>query len=227
MVAAAALRGYLYAEVDRGLVQVAAAMADPFHGPDGAPEVPGLGPWARTCSTCRSPTPPGWLPPRIPPRLPCTDPPALSTLTPQVAAASGGAAHVVDSVSGSARWRVVSLPIADGSGSVTVAQDLSGVDATVSRLALIELAIGALVLLLLAVAARVLVRRSLRPLDHVEQAAALIAAGDLAHRAPPGDPRTEVGSLSASFNSMVDSLESSLAAQRLGGRRTPVGAGRP
>ena len=67
--AAAALRGYLYAQVDRGLVEVAAAMAETRSAPPTAhSDVPGLGPWARTCSTCGSPTPPGWLPPRDPPR---------------------------------------------------------------------------------------------------------------------------------------------------------------
>ena len=57
-------------------------------------------------------------------------------------------------------------------------------------------------------------RRSLRPLDDVEHAAAVIAAGDLTHRAPNADPRTEVGSLALSFNTMVDSVQAALTSQQ-------------
>jgi two-component system OmpR family sensor kinase len=109
---------------------------------------------------------------------------------------------------------VVSAPLADGSGSVSVAQDIGGIDATVNRLVLIELTIGALVLLVLGITGRILVRRSLRPLVVVEETAAAIAAGDLDRRAPASDPRTEVGSLAHSFNSMVDDLAGALAAQQ-------------
>ena len=49
----------------------------------------------------------------------------------------------------SPRWRAVSLPLSDLSGTVTVAQDISGIDATVQRLVLIELAVGSVVLVLL------------------------------------------------------------------------------
>ena len=96
-----------------------------------------------------------------------------------------------------------------------VAQDIGAIDATVSRLVLIELAIGIVVLLLLGVAGRILIRRSLRPLDGVERAAAAIAAGDLGTRAPATDPRTEIGSLAASFNTMADNVA--------GGVRRPAG----
>ena len=117
------------------------------------------------------------------------------------------------SESGKSQWRALTVPLADDSGSVTAATEVTGIVTTVNRLAFIELAIGALVLLALGVAAWLLVRRSLRPLDDVEHAAAAIAAGDLTHRAPGADPRTEVGSLALSFNTMVDSLQGALTAQ--------------
>ena len=125
-----------------------------------------------------------------------------------------GEPFVVESESGAARWRAVSLPLADSSGSVTVAQDISGIDATVQRLALIELGIGTVVLALLGGLGWFLVRGSLRPLRDVERAAAVIAAGDLAHRAPMPDPRTEVGSLAHSFNTMVDAVSRAFDAQQ-------------
>ena len=143
-----------------------------------------------------------------------TDPPALPDLTVAEATARPRQGYVVDSESGDTRWRVVSAPLADGSGSVSVAQDIGGIDATVNRLILIELAIGAIVLLVLGITGRILVRRSLRPLGVVEETAAAIAAGDLDRRAPASDPRTEVGSLAHSFNTMVDDLAGALAAQQ-------------
>ncbi len=153
------------------------------------------------------------------------DPPALPDLTVAEAEALEGAGYVVDSVSGDTRWRVMTAPLADGSGSVTVAQDIGGIDATVNRLILIELAIGAAVLLVLGITGRVLVGRSLRPLGVVEETAAAIAAGDVARRAPTFDRRTEVGSLAHSFNTMVDDLAGALAAQQASEQVARVSAG--
>ena len=118
------------------------------------------------------------------------------------------------------------MPLADGSGSVSVAQDISGIDATVNRLMVIELAIGALVLLVLGITGRILIRRSLRPLAKVEETAAAIAAGDLDRRAPASDPRTEVGSLAHSFNTMVDDLAGALAAQQASEQAARESAGK-
>jgi two-component system OmpR family sensor kinase len=55
------------------------------------------------------------------------------------------------------------------------------------------------------------VRTSLRPLVDVEEAAAAVAAGDLDRRVPERDPRTEVGSLGASFNRMVAQVQAAFA----------------
>jgi two-component system OmpR family sensor kinase len=155
-----------------------------------------------------------------------TDPPVLPDLTVAEAIAMKGRGYVVDSESGASRWRVLTTPLADGSGSVSVAQDISGIDATVNRLILIELAIGALVLLVLGVTGRILIRRSLRPLAEVEETAAAIAAGDMDRRAPASDPRTEVGSLAQSFNTMVDDLAGALAAQQASEQAARESAGR-
>ncbi len=91
---------------------------------------------------------------------------------------------------------------------------LSGVEATVSRLLVINAAVGLLALAGGGALAAWAVRRSLRPLAGVEQTAEAIAAGDLSVRVPPADPRTEVGSLAASFNAMVDRFESAYSAQQ-------------
>ena len=67
--------------------------------------------------------------------------------------------------------------------------------------------------ILLAVVAYVVVRSSLRPLVGVERTAEAIAAGDLSHRVPEGDPRTEVGRLAQSFNSMLGQIEAAFRAR--------------
>ena len=218
--AAAALRGYLYAEVDRGLVDLAGRLAHtapqvPGQLPDGGDRPVRPGPVGGEQlmyvevldATGRATVDPASV-------AAVTDPPVLPALTVAQAAALDGRAYVVDSESGGSRWRAVTLARPDGSGSVTVAADIAAIDATVQRLVALEVSIGLLVLVAVGLAAGVLVRRSLRPLVGVEHAAAAIAAGDLDRRAPTSDPRTEVGSLAASFNTMVDELQEAFAAQQ-------------
>ncbi|MCW2714772.1 MAG: sensor histidine kinase [Frankiales bacterium] len=119
----------------------------------------------------------------------------------------------VDAVDGSQRWRVLSRR-GVGGATVLAAAPLEDVDDTVTRLLRINALVGVLALALGGVLAWLAVRRSLRPLRQVEGTAEAIASGDLTRRLPPADPRTEVGSLSASFNSMVDRFESAYSAQQ-------------
>jgi two-component system OmpR family sensor kinase len=215
-VAVAALRGYLYREVDQALTEVATRLADgpAMPAPDDEFRPVRPGPVGEEFTYIRMSDATGTEHEVSDDSLQVTDPPALADLPVADARALEGVAFVVDSASGESRWRVVAIPRPDGSGTVTAAQDISGIDATVARLVVIEVAIGALVVLLVGAAGWVLVRRSLRPLVDVEHAAAAIAGGDLTRRAPGADPRTEVGSLSASFNTMVDALQGAFAAQR-------------
>lgn len=105
-------------------------------------------------------------------------------------------------------WRIVGVPSA--SGSLIVGKSLADVDRTLSRLVALQAAIGALVLGMLALVAFIAVRRSLRPLDEVEQTAVAIAAGDLARRVPEHPPTTEVGQLGSAFNTMLDEINSTI-----------------
>jgi two-component system OmpR family sensor kinase len=106
----------------------------------------------------------------------------------------------------SGHWRVQARTA--GSSTVVVALPLNDIEATLSHLVLLEVAVGGGVLVLLGGLGYVVVRRSLRPLVEVERTAEAIADGDLTHRVPESDPRTEVGSLSRSFNAMLDQVES-------------------
>ena len=134
--------------------------------------------------------------------------PALPRMTYQEAAARGSRPFTVDSAGGDGpRWRVLVTPLRDGSGSVAVGLSLADVDATVARLALIQLVVGLVVLALLAGLASAVVRSSLRPLVEVEQTAGAIAAGDLSRRVPDHHPRTEIGRLSRALNGMLAQIE--------------------
>jgi two-component system OmpR family sensor kinase len=124
--------------------------------------------------------------------------------------------YTVAATSGDLQWRVIDTSVrtvAGVTGELYVAVPLDEVQRTVGRLQTIELVVGLAVLALLGIAAFVLVRRSLRPLVAVESAAEAIAEGDLSQRVPESDMRTEVGSLSQSFNTMVARLETSFADQ--------------
>lgn len=116
--------------------------------------------------------------------------------------------------SGGSQWRVLAVALADGSGTVVVSADLGEVQRTVDRLVLLQLVIGGVVLLGVSALGYWVVRSSLRGLVEVEEAAAAVAAGDLGHRVPERDPRTELGSLALSFNRMVARVQSAFATQR-------------
>ena len=119
----------------------------------------------------------------------------------------------VPAATGDGSWRVVAVPA--GGRSVVVATDLAEVDLTVRRLAVLQAVIGAVVLLAVSGLAYLVVRSSLRGLVDVEEAASAVAAGDLSRRVPERDPRTEIGSLAASFNGMVSQLESAFATREV------------
>ena len=109
-------------------------------------------------------------------------------------------------------WRVIGVADAQGNPLV-IGLSLADVQRTTHRLVVLQLVVGSFALLLVGAGGYLVVRRSLRPLVAVEAAALEIAEGDLTRRVPSTDPRTEVGSLSHSFNTMVARLEESFAAQ--------------
>ncbi|MGD9695218.1 MAG: sensor histidine kinase [Thermoleophilia bacterium] len=106
------------------------------------------------------------------------------------------------------------LPTVGIPGSwLAVAVPLSDVNDTLARLVWIELAVGAAALGGLALLGLWLVRLGLRPLDRIGATADAIAAGDLSQRVADDDPRTEVGRLGATLNSMLGRVEESFAAR--------------
>lgn len=106
---------------------------------------------------------------------------------------------------------------ATGTGSTpgvfVVAIPLSDVDATLSRLLVLELIVSGAVLVALAAAAWVLVRVGLRPLEKMADTAGEIAAGDLTQRVEETDERTEVGRLGSALNVMLSRIETAFRAR--------------
>ena len=95
---------------------------------------------------------------------------------------------------------------------------LTSVDATVTRLEMIEIIVFAAALLLIGMVGTGWIRLSLRPLSRITSTAAKVAELPLAsghvelpHRVPDADPRTEVGQLSEAFNRMLGHVEQSLS----------------
>jgi two-component system OmpR family sensor kinase len=216
VVAATALRGYLVDRIDDQLRQVSPSFQrGGFGGPPGDPDngagldrgapsqfyigvVDATGAVSRLRDEQFGVT---QSPPHLPPR---------SSLS---AAARAGKPFTVPAARGDGSWRAVLVPTSNGD-SLLVAQTLTDVDHTVGRLELLELVIGLAVLAVLAAVGSFVVRRSLRPLTEVETTAAAIAGGDLSQRVPAGDPRTEVGRLSAALNGMLAQIEHAFGEQR-------------
>src|SRR5262245_51143405 len=108
-------------------------------------------------------------------------------------------------------WRL--LAIRQGSGDIVfVGQSLTDVEGATQRLIFIELIVGGATLLIVSAIGAEVVRRSLRPLSEIESKAAAISAGDLTQRVPETEPnadvpRTEVGTLGRTLNTMLTEIE--------------------
>ena len=130
----------------------------------------------------------------------------------------------VPAQSGNDTWRVITEPIQyqlalntggteQVTGTLIVGADLGNVNATIGRLAASVLIIGLVIVCILAMAIVAVVRTSLRPLVDIEETAGEIAAGHLNRRVPERDPRTEIGSLGRSLNTMLSQIETAFHAQ--------------
>ena len=92
-------------------------------------------------------------------------------------------------------------------GILVAGTDLGNIDATVRRIAYFDMIVGGVIVLVLAMVGVAAVRANLRPLDEIEETAEAIADGHLDRRVPERDPRTEIGRLGRSLNSMLSQIE--------------------
>jgi two-component system OmpR family sensor kinase len=114
----------------------------------------------------------------------------------------------VASVKGGPSFRVLASRLDYGS-TVIVADPINGIENTLGQLLLLEGAVtgGALIVSLLL--GFWLVRVGLRPLRDVVRTAEAISEGDLMHRVPNANTRTEVGHVATALNVMLGRIQTS------------------
>jgi two-component system, OmpR family, sensor kinase len=150
-----------------------------------------------------------------------TPPPNVPTSSSWLSAHQGKAV-TVPAVAGGENWRVISYPVnypdPDGpgylNGTLIVGDSLGTISQTISYLVKVDIVVSAIIMLGLAVVSVAVVRTNLRPLDDIEETAQDIAAGHLERRVPDRDPRTEVGRLGHSINTMLTQIETAFHAQQ-------------
>ena len=156
------------------------------------------------------------------PRQPQQAPPALP-----VNAGWAGKSQTLVTVpaqSGSHTWRVIAQnytyqavsstgSVQQVTGTLVVGTDLGNLNATVRRIAYFDMIVGGVIVVVLALVGVAVVRANLRPLDEIEETAEAIADGHLDRRVPERDPRTEIGRLGRSLNSMLSQIESAFHAR--------------
>ena len=127
----------------------------------------------------------------------------------------------VTAVSGSGSYQVLAAPVTPPVDSslglppsiLIFAEPLSGVDATLAQLRLLEIMVSAAIMVILGAGAWWTVQLGLSPLRRIRDTAQKIAAGDLSQRVESTDPRTEVGQLGISLNEMLAQIEQAFEAR--------------
>jgi two-component system OmpR family sensor kinase len=116
------------------------------------------------------------------------------------------------------RFRVLAERFASGDVLI-VAVPFTEMDATLGRVATIEVVASSVVMAALAALAFVIIRVGLRPLTRIEQTADEIAWGDLTRRVADTSRRTEVGRLGRAFNAMLTQIESAFREREVSEQR--------
>jgi len=126
----------------------------------------------------------------------------------------------VSAINGDGRWRVVSTtfefldpPNSPVSGTIILGVDVTRAYQTLNELTIIDLIVSGVLLVVLAAVGIAVIRSSMRPLQDIERTAEAIAGGDLGRRVPERDPRTEVGRLGRSLNTMLAHIETAFRAR--------------
>jgi two-component system sensor histidine kinase MprB len=118
-----------------------------------------------------------------------------------------------DEHAGGAHVRVLTVPLASG-GAVQLARSLESTDSVLARLRWVLLALVAGGVALAAALGRLAARHLVAPVARVTEAARHIARTEDLGRRIEVTSQDEVGELAARFNTMLDTLEGSIAAQR-------------
>jgi two-component system, OmpR family, sensor kinase len=113
------------------------------------------------------------------------------------------------------RWRVIGISAnLDGtSGTVVFGLDVSSAYTTLGQLIGVDLIVSVVIVFVLAIVGFAVVQANLRPLVDIQETAGEIADGHLNRRVPERDPRTEIGRLGRSLNTMLSQIETAFHAR--------------
>jgi two-component system, OmpR family, sensor kinase len=114
------------------------------------------------------------------------------------------------------RWRVISIgngTLNNVAGSVVMGIDVTDAYSSLSKLISADIIVSIVIVVVLAIVGFLVVQANLRPLVEIEETAEEIAEGHLNRRVPKHDPRTEIGSLGNSLNTMLSQIETAFHAR--------------
>jgi len=117
------------------------------------------------------------------------------------------------SVTGKTLWRVLVFAVpGPGDEEIVVATPTTDVTEALNRLVLIETGGALALLVLISIGCWLVLRRGLRPLEHMAETARAISGGDLSQRVTPlAASQGEVGQLGLAFNTMLSDIEAAFA----------------
>jgi len=152
-------------------------------------------------------------------------PPDVPTSTAWLTA-NAGKAVTVPAQNGGDSWRVRAESVSNVSVTdrqtgqtqvetvtLVVGEQIGNIDRPIGYLSWLDLVVSLAIMLGLGLVSVAVVRTNLRPLDDIEETAEDIAAGHLDRRVPDRDPRTEVGRLGRSINTMLAQIETAFHAR--------------
>jgi two-component system, OmpR family, sensor kinase len=113
------------------------------------------------------------------------------------------------------RWRIIGISstLNGTQGTVVFGTDVSSAYTTIRELASADLIVSVVIVFVLAIVGFAVVQANLRPLVDIEETAGEIADGHLNRRVPERDPRTEIGRLGRSLNTMLSQIETAFHAR--------------
>ena len=107
-------------------------------------------------------------------------------------------------------WRIVAVPTTSSPGSLVIALPVGNNHALIAQYRNIGAGFGSLLVVLSALAIWFTITSALRPLKEVERTAEAVAAGDISRRLIERSPKTEVGRINKSLNTMLESIQGAL-----------------
>lgn len=240
----ASLKSYLYGQADSTLQVSHVAVEQAATGPSGesnpgsGPQPPGQGPGSSYfCAVGRESAPgmfievrtianavvsgeacPAFIPGKVSysPKLPAV----ITGFTLTAADPDEPVVYftVPSTVAGGPPFRVRASKLRTG-GILIVADPIGSISNTLEQLLVLELLVTGGALIVAVLLGLWLVRVGLRPLRDVVRTAEAISAGDLMHRVPNANSRTEVGHVASALNVMLERIQAAFSELQLSENR--------